>query len=240
MTLTPATHSRFSRFAAHMREQTNAATDFPSTRLKIYQRLFANNVQSLLRQSFPVASKMLDRSAATHGNEQSFKQLVTDFYREHRCKTPRFTEIAPELIMYLEGDIRWLQPWPKQALIELLHYEWLETELALSPLVLSSASDRELTSDRRVSLSPLALPLAYHFSVTHLSAQCLPTQMSAEPTLLLLWRDRTQSVRFQSLSIGALQLALRLQQSELPVTELDPASLDLVRTWVARDCVLLS
>jgi uncharacterized protein len=238
MSLSQNTQTRFDEFAAHMREQTLGGGNFPPSRLNIYQRLFSNNVQSLLRQSFPVASLMLDASAAKYSNPQNFKQLVAEFYRTHRCETPRFTEFAPELIQFVEGEIAWHHPWPKQALIELLHYEWLETELMLSASKLADRPSDALAPNQRIMLSPLARPLAYHFPVMRLSAENLPSAESGEPTLLLLWRNRAHSVQFQIVSLGALQLALRLQQSPMSVSELAPDALNLVQMWVKRECVV--
>jgi uncharacterized protein len=96
--------------------------------LAVYQRLFINNVRLMLAQSFPVTHALL-------GSNQ-FDQWVAIFYAEHRAQTPRFTELAPEFLGFcqrlLVENLALTFGHPAQALIELLHYEWIETELALS------------------------------------------------------------------------------------------------------------
>ena len=67
-------------------------------RLKIYRELFFNNVEGLLAGNFPVIKRILT-GAPDPGR---WSALVRDFYREHPSRTPLFTELARELLRYLE------------------------------------------------------------------------------------------------------------------------------------------
>jgi hypothetical protein len=159
-------------------------------RLAIYRDLLFNNIQGLLAGNFPVVSESL--------GERRWTALVRDFYREHRCRTPLFPELAREFLRYLE-DRDELEP---AFLLELAHYEWIELALQLSEAALDPAefdADADLL-DGVPLLSPLAWPLAYAWPVHRIGAQFQPEAPPPQPTLLLLRREADGEVRFSELS----------------------------------------
>jgi uncharacterized protein len=206
-------------FGQHMRQ---SAAPLDNPRLSVYHRLFTNNIFSLLAQSFPVTQALLGKA--------QFKSLVEHFYLHHRAQTPRFTELAPEFLGYCQTL---LPEKPElcfghaaQALIELLHYEWIETELALS------ADPMPVLADGEFLLSPHARILAYQFPVHRMSAkQPPPTLAPEQATYLLVWRDPHFDVKFQELNLAAVQLLLPFQQivNQLPI---DAEALAQVRRWL--------
>ena len=140
-------------FAAHIRdpERVAAPADIENRRMQIYRELFFNNIQSLLSSNFPVLR-------ALH-TDNDWRQLVRDFYSEHRCQTPLFPEIAKEFLRYLQ-DERCEQENDPGFLLELAHYEWVELALSLDERdPASQAADPEGDLLQGVPvLSPLASP----------------------------------------------------------------------------------
>lgn len=173
-------------------------------RLGVYRELLFNNIEGLLSGNFPVLSQLL--------GPQRWPALVRDFYRDHRCRTPLFAEIAREFLRYLD-EREDLQP---PFLPELAHYEWVELALQLSqaqaPADDSGIEDAALL-DHGPRLSPLAWPLAYAWPVHRLGPDYQPAQPPPAPTLLLLRRQADGQVRFSELSPLAFRLVQRLGES---------------------------
>jgi len=173
-------------------------------RLGIYRDLLFNNIASLLSGNFPVIENIL--------GEQRWERLVRDFYRDHRCHTPLFAEIAREFQRYLQS----LDAVDPPFLLELAHYEWVELALQLSeataPRDDGAIADAELL-DRPPRLSPLAWPLAYAWPVHRLGPDFQPEHPPAAPTLLLLRREAGGDVRFSELSPLAYRLLQRLEEA---------------------------
>lgn len=176
-------------------------------RLKIYSDLFFSNVEGLLAGNFPVIRRIL--------GDAGWPALVRAFYRDHPARTPLFTELAREFVQYLQargetgtGDPPWLA--------ELAHYEW--AELVLQIREAEPAAGRHDTPgagllDGMPRLSPLAWPLHYRWPVHRIGPGHLPDRPPAEPTLLLLRRDRAGKVHFQQLSALTFRLLQRLQEA---------------------------
>ncbi|MET4726349.1 hypothetical protein ABIE09_000120 [Lysobacter enzymogenes] len=173
-------------------------------RLSIYRDLLFNNIASLLSGNFPVIENIL--------GEERWERLVRDFYRDHRCHTPLFAEIAREFQRYLQA----LDALDPPFLLELAHYEWVELALQLSEA--TAARDDAGIGDAGLlehvpSLSPLAWPLAYAWPVHRLGPDFQPAQPPPTPTLLLLRREADGEVRFSELSPLAYRLLQRLEES---------------------------
>lgn len=188
-------------FAAHLRDPSDApAPDgIEDRRLQIYRELFYNNVENLLGNNFPVI-RALRGDAAWHA-------LVRDFYREHRCHTPLFPELGREFLRYLEARQQQGRGDPA-FLLELAHYEWVELALALDEHDLD-AIEHDPQGDLLAGVplpSPTAWPLAYAWPVQRISAEFRPDMPPAQPTFLLVVRDRADKVQFKA--IDALGFAL--------------------------------
>jgi uncharacterized protein len=224
-TLDRETTALLKQFSQAMRHPEPASSN---PRIAVYQRLFINNVRTLLASAFPVAHALL--------GAELWRVLVAHFYAQHPAQTPRFTELAPEFITflttYLAQDAIAL-PLPTQALLELLHYEWIETELMLQPETAVNCAVGELV------LSPYARPLAYQYAVHQISAAQLPAQAPVAPTYLVVWRSAELLVKFQVLSLAALQLLLSLQTPQRIDRERAPAAQELLTRW-QRDGILLT
>ena len=236
--------------AAHLRDPSHhpAPAGIEDRRMQIYRRLFIGNVRSLLSGNFPVAAKIL--------GELEFSKLVRHFYAEHQSITPYFPEIAREMLRYIEANPdAWSERWPY--LYELMHYEWVELALAISAEDIADVahrSDGDLLDGVPV-VSPVAWRLAYHFPVEQLSADYTPDEPPAEPTFLVVWRDREDQVRFLKLNPLTAQLIANIaeqpgpsgrehlvalaQATGAPDSEtFVQAGLGMLEDWRSRDIVL--
>lgn len=196
--------------AAHIRDPDHVPPPpgIEERRLKIYRELFFNNVESLLAGNFPVLRRI-------HGDD-GWRRLIRDFYRDHDCQTPLFTELAREFMRYLDARAetdagRDDPPW----LRELAHYEWVELALQISEARIEDAPhdpQGDLLSGAPV-VSPLAWPLAYAWPVHRIGPEFLPDAPPDTPTLLMLRREPDGNVSFHALTPLVFRLLQRLEET---------------------------
>ena len=195
--------------AAHIRDPDRIAPPpgIEERRLKIYRDLFFNNVESLLAGNFPVLRRI-------HG-DTGWRALIRDFYRDHDCQTPLFTELAREFMQYLDARAdsdagRDDPPWQR----ELAHYEWVELALQISEARIEDAPHDphgDLLAGAPV-VSPLAWPLAYAWPVHSIGPDYLPDTPPEAPTLLMLRREPDGSVSFHALTPLVFRLLQLLEE----------------------------
>ena len=165
-------------------------------RLQIYQDLVYNNIEGFISGGFPVL-RSLYRDVDWH-------ELVRTFIEGHRCHTPYFLEISQEFLQFLMQDYR-----PRDCdppfMAELAHYEWVELALdvSLEELPQAVAVDDLLAVVPR--LSPLAWLLSYQFPVHRIGPGFRPTE-AQQPTYLVVYRDREDTVRFMELNAATARL----------------------------------
>jgi len=196
-------------FAAHIRDPAGRPRprDVEERRMAVYRELFYNNVESLLAGNFPVLRKLLP--------EDHWHSLVRDFLLRHRCETPLFLELPQEFLDYLQNERGTVSDDPP-FLLELAHYEWVELALSISeedPDLAEVDPNGDLMSGRPV-VSPLAWNLTYLYPVHKLSPEFRPAQPADEPTHLVVYRDRSDTVRF--LEINAVTQRLLQLRDEHP------------------------
>ncbi|HVV96594.1 MAG TPA: putative DNA-binding domain-containing protein [Rhodanobacteraceae bacterium] len=193
-------------FAAHLRdpERSPAPSDVEPRRMAVYADLFFNNVAGLLAANFPVIRSLHDGDA--------WRALVRAFYRDHRCHTPLFTDIAREFIRYLEDREDGASDEPP-FLAELAHYEWSELALSLDESDLAAIAhdpDGDVVDGIPI-VSPLARVLAYRFPVHRIRPDFQPSEPPSQPTLILLVRDRADELHFLEIDALTALLFERLQ-----------------------------
>lgn len=193
-------------FAAYIRDpmRNPAPEDVAPERMAMYHELFFNNIDSFLSSNFPVIRKILP--------DEQWYALAQDFFAEHRCSTPHFSEIAEEFLDYLQTRNK-ADDFP--FLLELAHYEWVEMALAISPLEPQTAApsfaDEILV--QKIIMSPLAWLLAYRFPVQQISPEFLPTSPPVQPTCLIVYRDADYTVHFVQPSPLTFRLLQLLEQN---------------------------
>lgn len=193
-----------------------APAGFEDRRLAIYRDLLFNNIEALLAGNFPVIRALL--------GEADWKVLVRAFYRDHRCQTPLFPEIAREFVDFVMTRAERAAGDPP-FLAELAHYEWVELALQIAEAGIDDI-DREPPcepgSDQRgalldgiPALSPLAWPVSYEWPVHRLGPGYRPPTPPDAATLLLLRREPDGEVRFSALSPLAFRFLQRLEASPM-------------------------
>ncbi|MGH8597009.1 MAG: HvfC family RiPP maturation protein, partial [Gammaproteobacteria bacterium] len=107
------------QFAAYIRDP--AAEPPPGvavTRMRVYADLMFRNIESILRNCFPVMHGVLESA--------HWQELVREFLKRHRARTPLFPWIPREFVTFIETARR--HPDDPDYLLELGYYEWLELE----------------------------------------------------------------------------------------------------------------
>lgn len=192
-------------FARHIRDPEHAPppADIEPRRMKIYRELFFNNLSSLLAGTYPVLHAIL--------GEARWAALIRDFMVRHEAHTPLFPEVPQELLRFLQEQ-RAGHPDDPPFMLELAHYEWVELALQVSPLSLEESLEPpgvERQGDLLAGVpvvSPLAWPLAYAFPVHTLSVTHQPAEPPAQPTFLVVYRQRDDQVRFMEINAVTARL----------------------------------
>lgn len=196
-------------------------------RLKIYQELLYNNVEGFLRGGFPIFRSLLD--------DARWARLVRQFFVQHRAHSPYFLEISEEFRAFIEGLDLAAEKLPPFT-IELLHYEWLELALDVSAEVLPECSNQQVDDDSGLTLSPLAVVLAYQYPVQQLGPDYQPDEPPEAPTFLVVHRDSTHRVRFVALNGLTYALLNQVEQAgTLTLAELAPTLHQMVQGNQVQD-----
>lgn len=157
-------------------------------RMRIYARLFYNNVESYLADTLRIFRAMI--------GDDDWRALVRDFLYRHRAKSPYYLRLAEEFLDYLQGSSPDAPALPPFAL-DLCHYECVRVALRSAPdpegVVYEGAA---VDIDETLVLSPLAWPLRYDYPVQRIGPDFRPEEPPSEPTFLIGCRNRAEEVRF--------------------------------------------
>ena len=181
--------------AAHIRhpEQNPPPVGIEDRRLAIYRDLFYNNIESFLASGFPVLKSILE---ATH-----WQAMVRDFIHRHQSHSPYFLQIGKEFLSYLQTE-RQAQPEDPDFIQELAHYEWVE--LALDTCTLEMPANRAPEGslvDNIPLISPTAWRFVYQHPVHKLGPNYQPAVEQAEPTALIVYRNRDLHIGFMESNV---------------------------------------
>lgn len=195
-------------FTAHIRdpEKHGLPEGIEDRRMGIYRELLYNNVEGFIAGGFPVIRGLY--------SEENWHRMIRDFFANHESQSPYFLEISEEFIAYLQ-DEREHQPEDPAGLIELAHYEWVEMALHVSDETVSMDNidaNGDLMGQRPV-FSPLAWPLMYAFPVHTMGPDNLPENAPAQPTYLVVYRNRSDQVRFLEINPVTARLINLLQEN---------------------------
>lgn len=232
-------------FARHLRDpdRVPAPQGLDPQRVATYRRLFFNNVLSLLSANYPVLSALLGSA--------EWSALVRRFYAEQPSHTPLFTELGQVFQQWLQA----LEDPPRPFAAELAHYERVEMALMLDEHEPASAPQQDSPDwwSQGVVVSPCAWLLGYRYPVHQIRAEFQPEQAPAEPTYLVVWRDRQDRIGFMALNqVSARLLELcRTQEASghhlvavlaaelgMPPHALQPLARQQLELWHARDILL--
>lgn len=201
----PRFHQHQAEFTAFIRDPQNnpPPQDVKLERVSAYAELMFNNIENFLSANFPVLKRI--------HNPHDWLQLVRDFYRQHHSTSPYFAEIPEEFITYLQTERH--NPQDHPFLVELAHYEWVEMALAIAHEEPSPLTPEQIAAlpQEKIQLSPLAWPLAYRHPVHQLAPDYLPQEAPAEPTLICVYRDANDEVKFMQITSMTYRLLEQLQ-----------------------------
>ena len=192
MTKTSAQLPEFQRFqyafSAHIRDP--KANPRPrgveARRMKIYNELLYNNIESFLLACFPVLRQVLGK--------QKWARLVRSFFSTHRSHTPYFRQIPDEFIQFLQAEWDRTEPYP-EFVLELAHYEWIELVLSVSNRTpeWDKIDPQGNLLDETPVLNPLLANLRYAWPVHRIRPRIRHTPAE---TYLLVFRDTDDQVGF--------------------------------------------
>lgn len=165
-------------------------------RLKIYEDLIYNNIEGFISSGFPVLRSLY--------SDADWHCMVRLFIDQHRCHTPYFLEISQEFLSYLNG-VHEQRDCDPVFMAELAHYEWVELGLDISLQELPPAAAYTDLLSAVPRLSNLAWSLTYQFPVHRVGARFRPAE-AAEPTFLVVYRNREDKVLFMEINSGIARL----------------------------------
>jgi hypothetical protein len=180
-------------------------------RMAVYQELFFNNVLNFVSSAFPVLTTLYEQA--------QWQRKVRLFFQHSHLPSPYFLDIA-------ETFLSWLPQQPMHTadppfLLELAHYEWIELYLATAHRQLDLPLLQQIQSSQPLAVDELALVLSYQFPVSQISAEFRPEQPAAEASLLLVYRDQAQDIKFMALSqLSATVLQLLINTPGQSLSEL--------------------
>ena len=196
--------------AVRQSEQLDFAGIAPD-RLAVYQQLLFNNVLNFVSSAFPVLCSLHDAA--------DWQQLVRQFFRQSVASSPYFLDIAGQFF-------EWLQLQPSLSarlpfLLELAHYEWIELYLYSAHRQQTLPLAEPDIVAQSLQLDELAMVLSYQFPVHQISPSYQPSEATGNMTLLLVYRDEGDEIRFVALeAFAAAMLHLLATEPGQSLTEL--------------------
>ena len=195
------------RFASHLRDPDSFAPvdGIEERRLAIYRRLFFNNVSNLMARNFPVLRRL--------HSDAEWNALIRGFMQRHHASTPLFPQIGQEMVAFLQSEHeRGAADRPFFA--ELAHWEFLETCARLDsddPREVAATPDRSPASGRPI-LNPTLRLAAYQFPVHRIGPRWQPDSVPDRPTILMVYRKRSDKVAFTAINALTARLLETVQE----------------------------
>lgn len=182
-------------FAARIRnpKQAPRPPGAPPRRMRVYEELLFNNLESFLLACYPITRKILGARA--------WKHALRCFFSEHRCHSPLFRDIPKAFLDWMQAGGTALFP-ALPFLVEFMHYEWLELSVSVTPDEADPAAvdpDGDLLRGRP-ALHPTARVACYHYPVHRIGPRFKPAAPGTETHCYLLFRDASDDVRFMLLN----------------------------------------
>ena len=189
------------QFSHYLRDPHKIPQEITDPRISLYRELTYNNIDRLLRDSFPIFHSIC--------KQVQWQQLIKDFYQTHFSKSPLFSELPLEFLSYLETKPLLLTH--HEFFYELAHFEWVEFALFIAPepvLNLAIDPNGDLFHGQPI-LTELAWNLIYKYRVHKITEKTQPPQFSQEITYLLALRNaegELNIIETNALTYSLLQL----------------------------------
>jgi len=200
-------------FAAYIRNplKNSKPKNIEDRRLAIYSELFYNNVEDFIASGFPVLRTLY--------TDEDWHAMIRDYFSRHKAKTPHFQEMAKEFVAFLQDEFQTRDCDPP-FMLELAHYEWMETAVYVSTDVIEDdgVNLKGDLLDEPVVISPLAWLLTYQWPVHEISVDHRPDVQCADPTLIIIYRDRAGEVGFMQVNPVTARLFELLDNDNKDIT----------------------
>lgn len=199
------------QFTRHLRDPQRhpAPTAIEDRRMGIYRDLIYNNIEGFISGAFPILRSLMA--------DDAWHTMVREFVATHQCQTPYFLEISQEFLHYLMHE-RGTRADDLPFISELAHYEWVELALDVATETLPAFEDHGLSVlDGNLRISPLVWCLSYRFPVHRIGPNYQPAEPPAEPSFLVVYRNRADAVKFLEANAVTIRL-LQLLQEETGLT----------------------
>lgn len=196
-------------FTQHMRdpEKNSAPEGVEDRRLKIYRDLVYNNIEDFMANSFPVLRKITP--------DEQWHKMLRDYVSRHQAHTPLYPKMPQEFIYYLEHERSKFSDEDPAFLLELAHYEWIETSVSMDPREIDFSGINK-TGDLLLGipvLNQLAQPFVYLWPVHKISPDYLPTEQPEEATYIVVYRKTNDDVGFMVLNNVSARLIEKIQNN---------------------------
>lgn len=197
-------------FASHIRNPQlhKRPRGVEARRMKVYNELLFNNLESFLLACFPVLRQVLGK--------RKWTRLVRDFFTSHRCHTPFFRQIPDEFVYYLKNE-RGVREEDPAFIQDLAHYEWVELMLSVSSKEIDFAPIDQAGDlmNGRPALNPLLSLQSYAYPVHRIGPRFKPAAEQKEETHFAILRNTEDEVKFILLNTVSLRLLYVLQSTSL-------------------------
>ncbi|MFO7542176.1 MAG: putative DNA-binding domain-containing protein [Thiobacillus sp.] len=206
---TPSALPEFQRyqlaFTAHIRDPKGhpRPAGVAARRMKIYNELLYNNVESFMLACFPVLRHVL--------GGRKWAKLVRAFFSTHRSHTPYFRQIPDEFIQFLQTEWTPSEGYPPY-LLALAHYEWIELVLSVSNRSVEGPVDPagDLIDGKPI-LNPVLANLRYDWPVHRIAPR---RRIQPVETFLLVFRDAADQVQFSEINAFTARLLTLLEPGD--------------------------
>lgn len=197
-------------FAGHIRnpQENRRPQGIPARRMKIYNELVYNNLESFLLACFPVLRTVLGK--------RKWSKLVRDFFSTHHCHTPLFRQIPDEFIQYLKTE-RGDRPEDPGYLCDLAHYEWVELMLSASnkQIDLALIEPHGDLLNGCPAINPLLSLQSYSYPVHRIGPTFKPTREQRGESHFAIVRTMQDEVKFILINPISLRLLHLLHSQRL-------------------------
>lgn len=198
-------------FAARIRDPDSQPQPqgVPVQRMRVYEDLLFNNIEGFLQACFPVTRELL--------GDHAWRNTARRFFAEHHCGSPLFRDIPGEFLAWMETQAESLFP-DHPYLYALMHYEWLELSVSISPGEASACGidpDGDLLSGQPI-LNPTAQLTCYSYPVHRIGPRFRLAELDTlegQVFWYLLYRDHEEVVRFIVLNPVSARLLELLRDS---------------------------
>ncbi len=194
-------------FTRHCRDPENnpAPVNIEDRRMAVYRDLIYNNIESFMANNFPVIREIM--------SDDRWHKLIREYVANHKASTPYFPKLPTEFLQFLENEHDQRSDLP--FLLELAHYEWVESALAMDTREINVSGidpDGDLLEGIPVT-STLIWRLAYDYPVHKVGPDYLPQEKPDQPSYLVVYRDRDDKVGFMELNSVTARLLESLNEN---------------------------